>query len=193
MKKMRFQGLSLIAIATMLISGSCGKDDAPPADPCVTTNLSVMATSTSTSGCGSTGTVSVTASGGTGLQYKLDNGAFGTSNSFNTLGAGTFNITVKNAEGCSTTKSVTVGTDAAGTKFSNVQTLLTTKCSGSNCHGTTSSRSFNLSNECNIVNSKDAINTRAVVQGNMPPSGPLSTAEKQIITDWLAAGGMRNN
>lgn len=57
---------------------------------------------------GSTTTITVTASGGTApYEYKLDEGDYQASNSF-TVEPGTYNITVKDANGCTTTKEVTV-------------------------------------------------------------------------------------
>ena len=54
----------------------------------------------------STGTVSVTASNGTEpYQYKIDNGSYGYSNSFEGLAAGTHTVTVK--DNCNVEKSVT--------------------------------------------------------------------------------------
>lgn len=50
---------------------------------------------------GSTGSITVNASGGTGaLQYSLNGGAYQASNVFNTLAAGTYTITVRDANGC---------------------------------------------------------------------------------------------
>ena len=41
-----------------------------------------------------------------------------------------------------------------------------------------------------VVANKNLINNRAVVVGDMPQGGPtLSASEKQIITDWINAGG----
>jgi hypothetical protein len=46
------------------------------------------------------GSITATASGGTGLQYKLNSGAFQTSGTFNNLAAGTYTVTAKNSNGC---------------------------------------------------------------------------------------------
>ena len=44
--------------------------------------------------------------------------------------------------------------------------------------------------DCNIVAGKDRIKVRAVDEGTMPNGGPeLTPAEKNIITNWINAGG----
>jgi protocatechuate 3,4-dioxygenase beta subunit len=51
-----------------------------------------------------TGTITVTASGGTGaLSYQLDNGSFQSGNTFSSLSAGTYTVTVKDQNDCTTT------------------------------------------------------------------------------------------
>ncbi len=58
-------------------------------------------------------TVTVTASGGTGsLQYSLDGGAFQGGNSFASVASGSHTITVRDANGCTITLSVTVTVQA---------------------------------------------------------------------------------
>ncbi|HYG52494.1 MAG TPA: T9SS type B sorting domain-containing protein [Flavobacteriales bacterium] len=58
---------------------------------------------------GSTGSITVTASGGTGaLQYSLNGGAYQVSNVFTGLAAGTYTISVKDANGCIQTFTTTL-------------------------------------------------------------------------------------
>jgi inosine/xanthosine triphosphate pyrophosphatase family protein len=60
----------------------------------------------------SNGSITATATGGTGFTYSLNNGAFQTSGAFSNLAAGTYTVTAKNATGCLGTKQVTLaGTD----------------------------------------------------------------------------------
>jgi gliding motility-associated-like protein len=81
---------------------------------CIATSTSTITQPTAISGTtvnvnplcngGSTGSITVNASGGTGaLQYSLNGGAFQPSNIFNTLPAGPYTITVKDANGCTFT------------------------------------------------------------------------------------------
>lgn len=72
----------------------------------------VNATSVATpSGCTPSGTITVTATGGTGtLQYSLNGGAFQASNVFTALTPGTYTVTVKDNSGCTATTTATVAT-----------------------------------------------------------------------------------
>jgi len=63
---------------------------------------------------GGSTTITVIANGGTGtLNYKLDNGAFQTSNIFNNVFAGTHTITVKDLNSCTKTSTVTINQPAS--------------------------------------------------------------------------------
>jgi gliding motility-associated-like protein len=58
---------------------------------------------------GATGSISVSASGGTSpFQYQNNSGTFQSSNNFNSLVAGTYTITTKDINGCTTSKSVVI-------------------------------------------------------------------------------------
>ncbi len=72
---------------------------------------------------GTDGSITITASGGTTpYQYSIDNGTtFQGANSFNGLGAGTYNIVVEDANGCQVTTQVTL-TDPPALTYSAVVT-----------------------------------------------------------------------
>src|SRR5207244_913033 len=58
---------------------------------------------------GSTGSVTVAGSGGTGpYSYAIDGVTFGISGTFNNLAAGPYTVTVKDSKGCTTTQPVTI-------------------------------------------------------------------------------------
>ena len=80
----------------------------------------------------STGAVTVAGSGGTsGYQYKIGNGTLQNSGTFSGLAAGTYTITVQDANGCTSTTSVTItGPSAALTGTINNQTP--TSCGSNN-------------------------------------------------------------
>jgi hypothetical protein len=70
-------------------------------DPCAGVTVSITATTVNaTSSTSSDGSITATASGGTGLQYKLNSGTFQTSGTFNNLAPGTYTVTAKNSNGC---------------------------------------------------------------------------------------------
>src|SRR5205823_6381414 len=63
---------------------------------------------------GATGSVTVAGSGGTSpYTYAIDGTTFGASGTFSSLGAGSYTITVKDANGCTTTQGVTITQPAA--------------------------------------------------------------------------------
>jgi hypothetical protein len=140
------------------------------------------------------GSVTVTATGSTNLMYRINAGTYQTSNMFTGLGAGAFTIDVKDGNGCVATSTGTVNVNPAGPKFTAVKNLLATSCATPGCHsGAFPQSGYNFTDDCTIVASKVRINARAVVQGNMPASGTLPASEKQKITDWINAGGLRSN
>jgi ELWxxDGT repeat protein len=67
--------------------------------PATTVNLSTS--KTNATGCNTLGTITATGSGGTApYQYKLDNGSYQSSGTFTGLYAGSYIVTVKDANGC---------------------------------------------------------------------------------------------
>src|SRR5438477_918547 len=63
---------------------------------------------------GATGSVTVAGSGGTSpYTYAIDGATFGASATFNNLAAGSYTVTVKDANGCTTTQGVTITQPAA--------------------------------------------------------------------------------
>jgi SprB repeat len=141
------------------------------------------------------GSVTVNASGSTGLQYRLGTtGTYQPSNIFNALNAGTYSVGVIDANGCTSTASATVSNLPQGPLFTNVKAVLAANCALSGCHaGANPQNGINFTIDCEIVTRQTRINARAVVAGTMPPTGAISAADKQKITDWINAGGKYSN
>lgn len=161
---------------------------------CNGVNITVAAAPVSATPCASAdGSITVTASGSTGLTYSINGTSFQQGNVFNNVAAGNYTITVKDANGCTQTASTTVGSKAAGTLFSAVKTIIQNNCTS--CHGGSSpSGGRNFTVDCNIVSAAALIKTRTVDQAGtatqMPQGAPaLSTQDRQKITDWVTAGG----
>jgi mono/diheme cytochrome c family protein len=161
-----------------------------------TTPITVAATATNATPCLSTanGTITVTASGGSGLTYSINGSTFQSGNVFNNVAAGNYTVTVKNASNCSQKASVTVGAAPAGTLFASVKSILQTNCVS--CHNASNTQGgMNWTVDCNIVSNSARIKARAVDahgtsnQMPPPPNAGLSAADRQKITDWIAAGG----
>ena len=76
--------------------------------------LSLNASSISTSCAGNNGSITATATGGKApLQYSINGTLFQASNIFNSLTAGIYTVTVKDANGCSASQSITVLTSSS--------------------------------------------------------------------------------
>src|SRR5439155_9418939 len=78
----------------------------------------------------STGSVTVAGSGGTGpYSYAIDGVTFGISGTFNNLAAGPYTVTVKDANGCTTTQPVTI-TQPASALGSSISAQTNVACFG---------------------------------------------------------------
>ena len=173
---------------------SCSKKDsspgAAPGDPCAGKTITITPTTVDATACGTNGSITVAASGSTGFLYKLNStGTYQSASTFNNLGAGSYTIFVKDAGGCEKSTVVTINSAGApGPLFTAVKNLMTNKCQS--CHNNTvQNGGMNWQVDCNIVLNKLNIKDKAVDLGTMPPTGPLSSTEKAVITDWIAAGG----
>lgn len=134
------------------------------------------------------GSLTASATGSTGFTYSINGTAFQSSGNFTGLAAGNYTVTAKDVNGCTGTASVTIAAAAAGPLFIAVKEMMTNNCSS--CHNnTTANGGMNWTVDCNIVLNKERIKVRAVDQGSMPTTGPLSQANKDKITAWINAGG----
>jgi cytochrome c551/c552 len=166
---------------------------------CTGVNIVVTGTSTAVTPCGGPGgSITASASGSTGFTFSIDNGAFQASNSFTNLAAGNHTIVAKDANGCSQSAIITVGTAAAGSLFSAVRSVIQTFWVS--CHNNSvENGGMNWEVDCNIIAHKDRIKIRAVDQAGTanqmpaPPNPALSTADRQKILDWINAGGTFTN
>ena len=103
-----FLALNMILFAANFVS--CKKDNSasPANDPCAGKSIIVTGTPVS-SNCTNNGTITITATGGSGFTYKLNaGGVYQSSNVFVSLAAGTYTIFAKDASGCEGSGSVTV-------------------------------------------------------------------------------------
>jgi len=182
----------LMAVCITAVISSCSKSDPGPAQPvdaCQGKTIVITTTITDASACGATGKIKVSASGSTGFSFKLNSGGtYQTDDSFSNLAAGSYTVFAKDAAGCEKSVSATVASGgAAGPLFTAVKALMVVKCQP--CHNNTQQNGgMNWEVECNIVAKSARINERAVVQGTMPPTGPLLQSEKNAITNWINAG-----
>ncbi len=142
------------------------------------------------------GAVSVSAIGSTGLMYNINGGTFQTGTLFGSLAPGTYTMGVRDLNGCTTTTSATVAVAPAGPNFTAVKAVLAANCATPGCHvGATPQSGINFTDDCTIVSQRLRIKARAVDASPsvMPPAGAISNADKQKITDWINAGGGHRN
>jgi mono/diheme cytochrome c family protein len=160
-------------------------------------NIVVSGNTTPTVKCEpNTGTLTVTATGSTGFTFANSPNltAFQPANVFGSLAAGSYTFIAKDANSCTGTNVATVQQAAAGPLFTQVKAILQANCGG--CHGATNpTAGINLTDDCIIVAQKNRVKARAVDfnPSVMPPSGAISAADRQKITDWINAGGRHNN
>lgn len=207
MPSLRYFVLFFSIIALMFVINSCSKGGGggttPPPDPCSGVNVTVTATVTNAATGQANGSIAASATGGSGFTFNINNGAFQSSGTFSNLAAGNYTIVAKNSNNCTGSAQFTVATSGAGAcsgtagpLFIAVKSIVQTNCAVSGCHdATTAQNGINFSVECTIVAQAASIKARAVDQAGTgtqmppPPRAALSVADRQKITDWVAAGG----
>lgn len=138
------------------------------------------------------GTITIAASGtNTPFQYKLDNGSFGTDNTFADLQNGSHTITVRDALSCTITVSATVARGETGVSYQNdIKPIISANCAITGCH-VSGSQSPNLSVLANVQSNASRIKTRT---GNrtMPMGGSLTQTQINLIACWVDDGAKNN-
>jgi len=123
------------------------------------------------------------------FSYKINNGAYQTSNIFSNLSPGNYIITVKNQNGCTDTTQVSILN--YGSRYALVRQIIWGYCGPCHLEGGNSGGK-NFDDDASVVNSWDRIKARAVdgIPTYMPetPNSPLTNPDKQKIVDWVNAG-----
>ncbi len=211
-KPLTFRFLSgIILIASVVYACSKGGSDTPP-DPCAGVTVSVNATVTNTSAAGvNDGSITISATGGSGFTYKLGSGTFQNGNIFAGLAAGSYTVTAKNANGCTGSATFTVSSpvnSCTGVTITVTNTFTgNTPCQSANgsitvtASGGTGPYLFSLNNgvfqASNVfmnlgpgsytVQAKDANNcTGTSAPGNVvnQSAGPLFSEVKNVISNF---------
>jgi len=100
-----------LSLTGITIINSCGKGGSTPAppDPCQGITVAVNGTVNNPTSPGATnGSISATATGGSGFTYSLNSGVFQSSGTFSNLAAGSYTIVAKNSIGCSGSSTFTL-------------------------------------------------------------------------------------
>lgn len=169
---------------------SCSKNDSPPPpDPCAGLNYVVDYFKTEAIGSSNNGSFTVNSPVGDTLTYKLGSGTYQASPVFNNLAAGNYVLTIKNQKGCTDTAQFTILN--YGPKYANVKQIILGYCGPCHLNGAVNG-GMNFDTDASIITSWDRIKARAVDNNpsQMPalPNAPLTTVDKQKITDWVNAG-----
>ena len=185
--------ISACCTVLILLLFSCNKND-KVIDPCASTNFTITHSKTESIGTSNNGTITINQPRGDTMQYKLNSGTFQSSFYFTNLAPGNYIVTVKNQKGCTDTAQITILN--YGPKFAAVKQLVLGYCGPCHLNGTVNG-GMNFDTDASIVANKLRIKARAVdgIPTFMPeaPNSPLSTVDKQKITDWINAGGTTMN
>jgi hypothetical protein len=187
----------ILILSSVLFSQACKKTDttAPaltPVDPCAAVNIVPVADKGFTITGQSLGTITVTSPIGSGFTYSITGSAFQGSTNFFNLAAGSYTVTVKNANNCMGTLPVTI--TGYGAKYYEVKKIITGYCGPCHLNGTISG-GVNFDTDNSIVAAWARIKARAVdnLPSVMPQGGPLTALDKQRIVDWVNAGHLTTN
>ncbi len=175
-------------------------------DPCAGITVAVSSTTVSPTTGQSDGSITASATGGSGFTYSINNGTYQSSPTFSNLAAGTYTITAKNSNGCLGTKTVTLtATSACATITINANVVTATPCEATTNNGSitltaSGSTGFTYNNNggayqssnvfsslaagiylIGVKDSKGCTQTQSVTVG-VTPKGPLFTAMRSLIT-----------
>lgn len=126
--------LSLVTICSLLFWSCNSEKEGDLVVDCTVSDLEVMDTEVVKPGCVTKGSVTVAATGGeAAYEYSMGGGQFQSSGTFNEISAGAYEITVRDATGC--TAKVSVNVEAADSGIEG--TVVSTE--GTTCGGTSGS------------------------------------------------------
>ena len=78
-------------------------------NPCAGITVAITTTLVQPTGTSANGSITATATGGSGFSFSINNGAFQSSGTFSSLVAGNYTITAKNSNGCTGSTTVALG------------------------------------------------------------------------------------
>ncbi len=138
------------------------------------------------------GSITVTASGGTApYTFQFGTTGFTSSNVFNNVKQGTYNLIVKDATDCQKVIAVTVPRENTNTSYLNtVKPILDISCNLASCH---LGGSRDLTDFQRLKNLAASVKSRTANK-SMPPSGSSQLTQSQIdlIGCWVDDGALNN-
>jgi hypothetical protein len=127
------------------------------------------------------------------VQYNFDNRGYQTNNQFNNIKAGNYTVVIKDANGCTALKGITIADSSFqtyGTYYAKVKQIINTKCIS--CHNKTMPFINSVpyfDTDCDILFYNKKIHNNATVLKNMPLNGSLTTEQINDIKEWYTRGG----
>jgi hypothetical protein len=138
------------------------------------------------------GSITVTASGGNApYSFQFGTAGFTSTNVFNNVKHGTYNLIVKDATDCQKIIPVTVPRENTNTSYLNtVKPILDANCNLASCH---SGGSRDLTDFQRLKNLAASVKARTANK-SMPPSGSsqLTQAQIDLIGCWVDDGALNN-
>lgn len=141
------------------------------------------------------GSITVNVTGGTPpYEYKIGSGAFGSSNIFSQLKAGSYAITVNDAADCSVTINDVVASNTTVSFVADIKPILQTSCIKSGCHNGDNGADRNWSVFANVKASAQAIKSRTGNKSMPADIAPTGLPQNQIdlIACWVDSGAQDN-
>ncbi|MBN8575617.1 MAG: SprB repeat-containing protein [Cytophagales bacterium] len=141
------------------------------------------------------GSITIHVTGGTPpYKYKIGSGAFGSSNNFSELKAGSYAITVQDDADCSITINDVVASNTNVSYVADIKPILQTSCIKSGCHNGDNGADRNWSVFANVRASAQAIKTRTGNKSMPADIAPTGLPQNQIdlIACWVDSGAQDN-
>ena len=101
-----------------------------------------------------------------------------------------YTIVAKDANDCTDTELATVEEVPEVFYANQIRPIIDTNCQVSNCHGSNGNIPTFATYE-DVMAKADRIKARTGA-GTMPPNGPLSSSDVQLIADWVDQGAVNN-
>lgn len=153
-------------------------------------SVSMNVTSTKSDCVNSTGTVTVTATGGTGIYtFSLDESDANDTGNFVNVSAGTHSVKVIDSEGCEITNSITVGAESAVSLINDIMPIVNVNCAISGCHNGTILP--NLTSSSAVISNAGRIKIETSDR-SMPRGRTLTNTQINQIACWVDAGAKDN-